>query len=73
MSHHLHNKYEQKIQTIVVAGFDCELLSAAFDNLNTTGPLCINNFSYALRELLCHMLHRLATDEKVKPKLSDLP
>ena len=66
MLHHLRNKYEQKIQTIVADGFECELLSAALDNLNTTGPLCINNFSYALRELLRHMLQRLAIDEKRK-------
>ena len=51
---------------MLAAGFEQQLLAAAFDNLEESGPLCFNNFSYALRELLRHVFHRLATDEQVK-------
>lgn len=66
MTHRLRDKFENKIQQVLATGFECELLTAAFDNLETPGPLCFNNFSYALRELLRHVLHRLASDENVK-------
>lgn len=66
MSLSLRRKYEQKIQQVLAAGFEYQLLAAAFDNLEELGPLSFNNFSYALRELLRHVLHRLATDEQVK-------
>ena len=55
-----------KIQGVLAEGFEHQLLAAAFDNLNKPGPLCFNNFSYALRELLRHVLYRLATDDQVK-------
>jgi len=66
MPNRLRRKYEKKILETIDSGFECDLLCAAFDNLDLTGPLRFNNFSYALRELLRHVLHRLANDEKVK-------
>lgn len=66
MSHPLRRKFEKKIQRVLAAGFEHQLLAAAFDNLEELGPLSFNNFSYALRELLRHVFHRLATDEQVK-------
>lgn len=66
MPQRLRSKFEKPIQETIASGFERDLLGAAFDNLDISGPLRFNNFSYALRELLRHVLHRLATDEKVK-------
>lgn len=66
MPHRLRSKFEAPIQKTITSGFEHALLAAAFDNLDIPGPLRFNNFSYALRELLRHVLHRLATDEKVR-------
>ncbi len=66
MSRPLRKKFEKKIQRVLAAGFEHQLLAAALDNLDEPGPLCFNNFSYALRELLRHVFHRLAADEQVK-------
>ncbi len=66
MPHPLRKKFERNIQRVLATGFEHQLLAAAFDNLDGSGPLCFNNFSYALRELLRHVLHRLATDKQVK-------
>ncbi|MDE3225313.1 MAG: hypothetical protein KGO52_13045 [Nitrospirota bacterium] len=62
----LRGKYEGPIREVLMAGFEKGLLTAAFDNLQIAGPLRFNNFSYALRELLRHVLHRLAPDSEVK-------
>lgn len=66
MPNRLRRKYEKAILESIASGFERDLLCAAFDNLDLTGPLRFNNFAYALRELLRHVLHRLATDEDVK-------
>lgn len=56
---------ENLLMSISQAGFESALVKAAFDNLEIAGPLCFNNFGYALRELLRHVFHRLAPDDKV--------
>jgi hypothetical protein len=66
MPHHLRSKFEKKIQQVLTSGFEYQLLAAAFGNLEELGPLSFNNFSYALRELLRHVLHRLGTEDQVK-------
>jgi len=54
------------IEKELAEGFERELFSAALKNLHdTTNPLRVNNFSYSMRELMRHVLHRLAPDEKV--------
>lgn len=62
----LRQKYESKLLTITEPSFEGVLVKAAFDNLEVVGPLCFNNFGYALRELLRHVFSRLAPDEKIK-------
>ena len=61
----LRQMHEPVLVSIAHAGFETALASAIFDNLQATGPLCFNNFAYALREFLRHVFHRLAPDECV--------
>jgi hypothetical protein len=63
---HLRDNYQQEINSILLDGFEKELLDAAFINLLTPNPLRLNNFAYALRELTRHLLHRLAPDDDLK-------
>ncbi|SLN56127.1 hypothetical protein [Oceanibacterium hippocampi] len=50
----------------LVDGFERELFQAALANLDAANnPLRFNNFSYAMRELVRHVLARLAPDEEV--------
>lgn len=54
------------IEKELAEGFERELFSAALKNLSDdTNPLRLNNFSYSMRELTRHVLHRLAPDENV--------
>lgn len=54
--------FEENLKT----EFEKELLEAAFYNLlDLHNPLRFNNFSYAIRELLDHILRRLAPSEYV--------
>lgn len=47
-------------------GFEQELFSASLENLeNSDNPLCLNNFAYSMRELIRHILNRLAPDKNV--------
>ncbi|MCK9622302.1 MAG: hypothetical protein M0R47_17405 [Methylobacter sp.] len=47
-------------------GFEKNLFAAAQKNLaDKSNPLRLNNYSYAMRELTRHVLHRLAPDENV--------
>jgi len=62
----LRQKHEPALLSITEAGFEAALVRAAFDNLEVSGPLCFNNFGYAIRELLRHVFHRLAPDEQIK-------
>lgn len=63
---HLRESSEPQLQLIAEAGFERDLVSACFDNLEGPGPLRFNNFAYALRELLRHVFHRLAPDNLVE-------
>ncbi len=62
----LREQYQEKINSVLLDGFEKELLDAAFVNLLTEGPLRLNNFAYALRELIRHVLHRLAPDDELR-------
>lgn len=47
-------------------GFERDLFAAAQKNLlDKSNPLRLNNYSYAVRELTRHVLHRLAPDEHI--------
>ncbi|MEZ8187553.1 hypothetical protein ACED29_17230 [Shewanella sp. 5S214] len=63
---HLRTKYSHEITSILLDGFETELLDAAFINLLTPNPLRLNNFAYALRELTRHLLHRLAPSDELQ-------
>lgn len=62
----LRQEHEPALLLISQTVFEMALVRAAFDNLQISGPLCFNNFGYALRELLRHVFHRLAPDEQIK-------
>jgi Predicted pPIWI-associating nuclease len=62
----LRKKYEAHISKALSNNFEQKLLAAAFDNLEKSGPLCFNNFSYAIRELLRHLLHNLAPKNEIE-------
>lgn len=62
----LREQHESTLKSIAHPGFESELVKATFDNLLVEGPLCFNNFAYALRELLRHFFHRLGSDESVR-------
>jgi len=54
-------------QKYLETDFEKKLFEAAINNLlDVHNPLRFNNFSYAMRELLDHILKRLAPDEYVK-------
>jgi len=63
---HIRDKYQSAISSILLDGFEVELLDSAFINLLTPNPLRLNNFAYALRELTRHLLHRLAPNEELE-------
>lgn len=55
-----------EIETRLNEGFEKELFQAALANLeDASNPLRFNNFAYAMRELVRHILARLAPDEEV--------
>jgi len=57
---------QAEIERRLNEGFEKELLQAALGNLeNASNPLRFNNFAYAMRELVRHILARLAPDEEV--------
>lgn len=62
----LRNQYQERINSVLLDGFEKELLDSAFVNLLTPNPLRLNNFAYALRELTRHVLHRLAPDDELQ-------
>ncbi|WP_449544024.1 pPIWI-associating nuclease domain-containing protein [Lelliottia nimipressuralis] len=62
----LKEQYQEKINSVLLDGFEKELLDSAFINLLTPNPLRLNNFAYALRELTRHVLHRLAPDNELQ-------
>ncbi|MEL8779616.1 hypothetical protein J4Z01_25135 [Escherichia coli] len=62
----LREQYQERINSVLLDGFEKELLDSAFINLLTPTPLRLNNFAYALRELTRHVLHRLAPDDELQ-------
>lgn len=62
----LREQYQERINSVLLDGFEKELLDSAFVNLLTPNPLRLNNFAYALRELTRHVLHRLAPDDELQ-------
>ncbi|NKC17653.1 hypothetical protein CWC29_002140 [Pseudoalteromonas sp. S4498] len=62
----LREQYQERINSVLLDGFEKELLDSAFANLLTPNPLRLNNFAYALRELTRHVLHRLAPDDELR-------
>ena len=55
-----------EIENELSEGFERDLYIAAQRNLlDKSNPLRLNNYSYAMRELTRHVLHRLAPDELV--------
>jgi hypothetical protein len=55
-----------KIWSILAVGFERELYATAHRNLiDSENNLRLNNFAYAMRELMRHVLHRLAPTESV--------
>ena len=54
------------IEAALAAGFEKQLYQAAVANLkDSTSPLRLNNFAYAMREVVRHLLARLAPDASV--------
>ena len=55
------------IEKQLVGDFEKALFSAALENLEDRGnPLRFNNFAYAMRELVRHVMARLAPDDEVR-------
>lgn len=56
-----------QIEKRLITEFERSLFCAALGNLNdSSNPLRFNNFAYACRELVRHVLVRLAPDDKVR-------
>lgn len=62
----LRKQYENRLAPGAQSEFSRTLLDAAFDNLEVEGPLRFNNFSYALREFVRHILNEAAPCDDVK-------
>ncbi len=61
----LKRKYEHQLIPILEPGFEQDLFQAVLDNLKNHGPLCFNNFAYSLRELIRHILYRMAPNSEL--------
>lgn len=56
----------ETISNLLAEGFERELYAAALQNLaDCDNKLRMNNFAYAMRELMRHVLHRLAPTDSV--------
>lgn len=56
----------EQIESILAVGFERDLYEAAHRNLaDAANRLRLNNFAYAMRELMRHVLHRLAPAESI--------
>lgn len=57
----------QRLRTFLEPGFEQQLFHAATANLaERQNPLRLNNYAYAVRELVRHVLHRLAPEDLVR-------
>ncbi|MEG3079342.1 hypothetical protein R3F64_05650 [Halomonas sp. 5021] len=63
----LREQYQERINSVLLDGFEKELLDSAFVNL-LKKTLRLNNFTYALalRELTRHVFHRLAPYDELR-------
>jgi len=62
----MYENQKERVKQFLGTEFEKELCDSIFQNLEDSGnKLRFNNFSYSLRELTRHLLHRLAPDEKV--------
>lgn len=58
---------EKQIKNYLCSGFEQQLFDAAILNLDdNTNALSLNNFTYAIRELIRHFLFRLAPDNEIQ-------
>lgn len=63
----IENKYIKQLNSFLTNNFENDLFQAAIVNLNTEyNSLTFNNFAYAMRELIRHILHRSAPDEELR-------
>jgi hypothetical protein len=62
----LKSRFQPQLEVVAQGNFERHLIQACFLNLEVPGPLCFNNFAYALRELLRHVFHRLAPEASLK-------
>lgn len=57
----------ERIENFLAEGFEKELFRACVNNLeDTESKLRVNNFSYAVRELVRNIMSRLASDEDIR-------
>lgn len=57
---------DERIVSVLAEGFERELYASALHNLNDlNNKLRLNNFAYVMRELMRHVLNRLAPDHSV--------
>jgi len=62
----LDEKYIEKLNSFLKDDFEKDLFFAARKNLDAEyHSLTFNNFAYAMRELIRHLLHRSAPDEEI--------
>lgn len=60
-------KYIEKLNSFLKDDFEKDLFLAARKNLDAEyHSLTFNNFAYAMRELIRHLLHRSAPDEEIR-------
>ncbi len=57
--------YKERITLVFAEEFELALLNAALSNLGKSGLLRVNNFAYALSELIRHVLQNSSPDEEV--------
>jgi len=58
---------DERIVPVLAEGFERELYASSLQNLNDLdNKLRLNNFAYGMRELMRHVLNRLAPDHSVK-------
>lgn len=63
----INNKYSKQLNSFLKDDFERDLFQAAIKNLSAEyHSLTFNNFAYAMRELIRHLLHRSAPDEEIR-------
>ncbi len=63
----IEEKYIEQLDSFLNSQFEKKLFKAAIYNLNAEyHPLTFNNFAYAMREVIRHMLHRVAPENEIR-------